>query len=276
MDYIAIITLIIGAILGFGVEKLADELRFRRIRKYFFYILYELTISVENQIKHYKTYIESIDKESNHFRMLQTDVGYSLGKINTIAKEDLYKIFITRHRRTDRKLYFKRFTVLTNGFNLIQHHNSIDDLQDSKLREVNNKSLYQFSESLKKVNKDIDIYFTEYTNKNESHYLKFKENVEKLRDSVFSKPIDAEYSIYQHTKEYVKPLLEIVRVSRNVKTMHDISAIIHTFEELNSNRKLAVVKLTDDVEILEKMHLDYLNTLFMYRKYLHRDAKLRE
>lgn len=264
--------LVIGALLGFGIDRFVEELKFRRIRKYFFYTLYELTLSIKNQIGHYKTYIESISTEQNHFRMLKTDVGYSLDKVNIVSKEDLYKIFISRHRRSD-KQYYKRFAVLTNGFNLIQHHNNIDDAQDSNLLNVNNKLLGQFSESLKKINKDIDVCLAEGSVVNDKEFEEFKEKIYNLRDTVFPTVNDSKYSIFKHTQKYVLPLLEVVIDYGAVEFTHDLSAVYHICKEVKSNRKAVIEKLRDDITILEKVYIDYMNTLFLYQKYLLKDVR---
>lgn len=97
-DYSFLITLILGVLLGFGIDKFNVWLRFCKKGRYFFHVFYGLTKALENQIKLYNTYVESIDAKQDHFEMLKTDVGFKLDKIEIVSKEDLYKIFISKHK----------------------------------------------------------------------------------------------------------------------------------------------------------------------------------
>lgn len=270
-DYSFLITLILGAILGFGVDKYNNRLKFIKTRQYFFNCLYELMKSLEHQLTLYKSYVKSIGAEQDHFEKLRVNVGFSLNIINNVSKEDMYKIFILKYVKKDKKNHLKRFTALNNGFNLIQHHNDIDRQQEDNIKNTNDRLKLEYSQSRKSLMRKIDTFLN--SNQPDSNFANLKKDVNDLKKSVYSSGIPKSHTVFDDLDKFIEPLFNIVKKYNYVEYVHDLSGIFHTVGEMRTNRNDAINKINDETKILNNVYIDFMNTLVMYKKYLDSELK---
>lgn len=267
-DYSFLITLIVGAFLGFLLNRIYEMISFNEKRWFFFHALYELTNALEHQITLYRSYVENLKSNKNHLESLQKNVGFNLKSINIVSKEVLFKIFVKKFLPEDTH-HLKRLTVLNNGFNLIEHHSEIDEVQDGKIRDINKSYLQKYSDSRTKLLKDIDIFIAAFDDPTDQNFVSFALEYDAFIKSFYKNDYKKDnHSIFDDKEKFLEKLFGIVQKYGFVEPVHEISAMFHIVGELESNRNDAINKITNETKILEKVYIDFVNTLNIYKEFL--------
>lgn len=272
-DYSFLITLIVGAFLGFILNRIYERLNFNQTREFFFHALYELKNALRHQLTLYKSYIDNLKNGKNHLESLQKNVGFNLKNINIVSKDILFKIFAVKYVKSD-KMHLNRLTTLTNGFNLIEHHSNIDEEQDSKIREINKNYLQRYSDSRTKLLKDIDIFIASFEDSNDDNFISFNVKYNNFMQFFYKNKFNKDdFSIFDDSNEFLEPLFALVQEYEFVEQIHEISAMFHIVNELESNRNDAINKVSNETKLLEDVYHNIVDTLKVYKKFLNPEIR---
>lgn len=268
VDYSFLITLIVGAFLGFILNRIYESLSFREKRKFFFHALYELKNALEHQLILYENYIKNLKSGKNHLELLQLNVGFNLKNIEVVSREIIYKIFAIKYVKSDKSNRLNRLTALNIGFNLIQHHNDIDEAQDEKIRDINKQYLQRYSDSRTKLLEEIDIFLATFPNQSDAVFLKFKNEYLTFTKSFYTNFDKTNHSIFDDNKKFLEPLFDIVKKYGFVELIHEISKMFHIVQELDSNRNDAINKITEETDRLKTVFHNIVDSIEIYKEFL--------
>ncbi len=281
--FIPILCVILGAIIGFGIQKLNDYLSFRKLRKYFIYSLFSLYKSFRLQIEQLTKYINTLDKRDNDKPIFLLVTGFSLNSISVVSKDNIFKI-LTKSRiktdvksRTERKMNrFKDHKNLLIGFELIESLVTDYKIESRFVYDTINKKMEEYKEKINLIRNEILNLKKIY---NTSGYITYKEFIKEL-DSL-DKEIQKKYeenkldkkNFFDYFDNAIKPLQQI-------SSKHDQILLLQYCLEA----EIIITELLGTKESfsnLYKRYKSYLedfegqikNILIKYNKYLHKKVR---
>ncbi|NOS85892.1 MAG: hypothetical protein HOP31_12180, partial [Ignavibacteria bacterium] len=148
-DFSFLITLVLGTIIGYGVNRYNEFSKFKKTRIYFFHSLFLLKEAINNQIINYENFLELFKKENDQIPDLELDSGFILDNIRIVAKEDLFKIFILKGNADIDNL--NKFNFIIRSLTVIQSFIDSYSLQRKNLLQGNRETLSQYNDLRKKI-----------------------------------------------------------------------------------------------------------------------------
>lgn len=272
-DYSFIITLLLGALLGFGVDKFKEWLKFIQKRKYFFYSLFNLNKGVEQQIILYNNYIKEVESEVNGVPSLAINMNFTTKPLDSISQEDMFKILITKGNKKNK---FRILDLNTIQVWFEKIHFIINTYTDNKtLYDSNKNRLDYFQTSLKALHIEHDKMQSEYKN------LDIDENFKAMLEELNKVSYDFEQNItlkeditvFKYMRELIEPFKEILK--KYNYEYHELNRCLntveHSFHMIVNNRKHHIDFIKVDLNDLHNINKYLTKLLSEYKKYLDDD-----
>lgn len=262
-DLLPIVTLILGAGLGFGANKLIEHLNFKKTRKYFFFALQTLNEGVTLQIECYREYIEFMKSDSNFSRPLKLSMSFTLKAINIVSYQDIYKMLVLKNNDK------KKMIDLMNGFNKIQSivesYEKIDEMMfNSCLRTVQS-----FGDSMGKLKIEIESYIKSVKKNNIADRLQVTKEIEDIGFKFYSKlkPTD-DTTMKTVIEGYIKPLKSYLEQENLTIFQQSINIVESYYYEFMNNRENFIQLATVDKNNLKSIEAIHHQILENYKEFL--------
>jgi hypothetical protein len=268
-----LIFLILGILIGYGLDKWKENRNFKKSRVYFFHSLFLIKESLGKQIDFFEDNVAEIKEESDQLPLLNIDSGLNTDNLQSIGKEVIFKIMIKEHEKDDE--YLNRFDFILKSFSLIKGIEEACRLQEQNLFNANNRILTNIDVKLKEIRETNNNLLTEFGKpKGEKISQDLINEIADLNDESQVKKGD-KHSIFRDMEDFILPLEKIVKKYHYVRLMVYVSDVKHLFNELVKCRKSFTDKIEFDVEHFKNIVHDITATLYIYRKYLDKDVRNR-
>lgn len=263
-DYSFIITLLLGVLIGFGVDKLKEEIKFKKTRRYFFFSLKELKIAIETQIVLHKKHLEYYSKEDNYIPSLTFCMSFSTKSVNVVSYEDLFKIFVLKEKD---KI---KIPMLLNAFSKIDSILELHPRDSIEIKSIYERTIRRFSAELDKLLTEIDAFIKDenfFEPENPLH--EFASEVKQLVEQFESKrKPNEDVPILRIMNELISDLNKIMLKYQSPKFQSSLFQVIHAFTEFKDNREKIGNIIKYDCESLIYIKNNFELVLTEYKKYL--------
>lgn len=217
MDYNIIIpvgTFLLGYLLNYGYQVLLEKDRIRKVKKYLFFSLKLLEKSTTNQIVYIKDFINQFNNKTSQLKTIRLEQDFHLENINTISKEDVFKILIV-----DSNLDEKKKTEIYSAYNfaMIAIKKAVTHLESDMLTFFKEQEQYllklnQYAHEIRNAINELTLLKrqgslplrqVEFQEKILELYIPYLKEYEKKEEDNIFKRVEKLYApIFNLTKEY--------------------------------------------------------------------------
>lgn len=243
-DYLPIITLLLGALLGFGIQKFNEWLKYLKTKKYFFFSLKQLIQGVQHQIKVYEDHLKVYETHANYIPDLAFNMYFNTNAINVVTKQDMFKIIVSKEKdELNMNVLINRLNYIDtiikgsekNNATIFKHYletnAQIKDLMEKLFSEINEYDKKCSENCLVDVN-GMETKIPELTKK-------FRAEVKLGVDTPF-------YKIYN---ELIVPLNNMLVENKRTELFYPtLNAIINLYAQYNNSRQGFIKARTDELE----------------------------
>lgn len=263
-DNSSIITLILGVLLGFGVDKLKNILTFRKTRRYFFFSLNELSKSIEGQLEVYSGHIKLYEKEDNYIPAIPYLMGFSTKSINVVPHVDIFKIFVIDCKD---KI---RIPMILNGLSMIDKINVSRYKENDEINRIYERTVKRFGEN-------FDVFLSQLYNLiNDENNFNINSPIKNFSTEIKNEVIKFEStrtpnedtSIIKIINTFVTQINKIFLKYNSPVTTSHIFQVYNAFFEFKDNReKIGNIFVTDYKNLISiKKNFDQI--IEDYKRYL--------
>lgn len=243
-DFVPILTLLLGALLGFGIQRFNDWLKFLKTKKYFFFSLKQLIQGVNHQIKVYEDYLKVYETHANYIPDLAFNMYFNTNSIYVVSKQDMFKIIVSKQQDE------LNMDILVNRLNYIDMINRGSDKSNatifkhyletnSQLRDLMEKLFSEINEYDKNCSDNCLVDVNGLETKIPELTNKFKSTVKLGVDTSFHK-------IYN---ELIVPLNNMIVESKRTELFYpSLNAIINLYAQYSNTRQGFIDIRTKELE----------------------------
>lgn len=273
-DYLPIATLIVGAIIGYFVDKFKTYSIFKNTRKYFFASLYYLNLGVKDQIKIINEYIELINTDITNFNPMPINLNFNTQLISSVPNNELYKIFVKGNKKAVYDMYIFKTTIFKIDsiiqlidVSFLNLHKSYSNI----LKKFND-AITRYDFSIKSFRNEIDAgLFQKQGNLN--NYITETDIINELDDigNKFNsnRTTEKETTIFYYMYNYIQPSRKVFKKYNYNRFFDLLDELDYIFNELLDKRSSFIDYLNSERNSLLFVFKNQELLLNKYKKYLH-------
>ena len=263
-----IIYILIGALIGYGVDWFRKYREFCQTREYFFHSLYTLKGGIIEQIRNYELYIKEIQAKENYFPTLRIDTVFNLDSIDIVSKVDLFNIFIKKRDKKDSEFVYNLYNLL-NAFQIIRGVLTNYKIDDDSIHNDNIRILSKFDNTFAKLRDFLVGIDSNYDRGRYSEpYLELFDKINKLTDEFNKKISEKNITIHQYIQDLIIPLKKLVFEATVIYHRDTVIDLEQIYFEFLDSRKRYVDKIKKDIELLKSAKKYITNLLQKNKKYI--------
>jgi len=272
-EFLPLLTLVLGAFIGYYLDKLKLYSNFRNTRTFFFASLHYLHKGVIDQIMIFNEYIKIIGSDVTSFHPMPFNLNFDTQLVNSVANNDVFRIFIKGKKKAVDDMYLLKITVYKIDAISRLVGLSFDNLRSSykSILDKFNIAISRLDSELKSIEVEMDNQIEngpDCTQLSNSEIALFGDLQELGTNFNKGRTTKVETTIFKYMNEYVFPVKEIFESYKDYRFKDLFDELDYIFNELLTKRKSFVEFLISERDVLIFVSEKQLTLLEKYKKYL--------